>query len=303
MAESSRRALLLLNPKARNGNSDVDAALQRLEAGGIELIELSPAGPDDVVPEILKHAEGADLLIAGGGDGTMHTVAGALAKTGLTLALLPLGTANDLARSLGIPDDLGQAAEIIVNGRTVRIDLGEVNGRAFFNVAHIGLAAEIPRNTSQVEKRYLGPLSYLIAVFRTLRRNRRFTARVTIDGKLQALRSNQLSVANGRHFGGGMVIDEGAKMDSGQLVLSSWKLRSFGRLVLIGLAMRRGQHHYFSEVSQANGRLIEVDTDKPRRLTADGEEIGHTPASFRVPPLTIAVRVSQYDTGEQHADG
>ncbi len=178
-----------------------------------------------------------------------------------------------------------------------------MNGRAFFNVAHIGLAREIPGNTSQVEKRYLGPLSYLIAVFRTLRRNRRFTARVTIDGKLQALRSNQLSVANGRHFGGGMVIDEGAKMDSGQLVLSSWKLRSFGRLVLIGLAMRRGQHHYFSEVSQANGRLIEVDTDKPRRLTADGEEIGHTPASFRVHPRKIAVRVSQDDTGEQHVDG
>jgi len=303
LADAARRALLLLNPKARNGNSDVDAAIRRLEAGGLELIELEPSGPDDVVPQILEHAEGAELLIAGGGDGTMHTVAEALDRTGLTLGLLPLGTANDLARSLGIPEDLERAAAIIVDGRTVHIDLGEVNGHRFFNVAHVGLAAEIPRNTSQVEKRYFGPLSYLFAVFRTLRRSRRFTARITIDGKPQALRSNQLSVANGRHFGGGMVIDEDATLDSGRLVLSSWKLRSFWRLVLIGLAMRRGQHHYFSEVSQATGRRIDVETDRPYRLTADGEEIGHTPASFRVHPRKIAVRVSQDDTGEQHVDG
>ena len=301
MAE--RRALLRLNPNARNGDQDVDAALQRLRDAGLTLVELDPDGPDDVPSCIRRHAYDAELLIAGGGDGTMNSVAEALMDTDLTLGVLPLGTANDLARSLGIPDDLEAAAAIIAEGRTVRIDVSEVNGRPFFNVAHVGIAAEIPRNTSQVEKRYFGPLSYLLAAIRTWRSHRSFNARVQLDGRPQRLRCTQLSVGNGRHFGGGMVIDADARLDSGQLVLSSWKLRSFWRLVLIGLAMRRGQHRYFSEVLQASASAIEIDTDVPLRLTADGEEFGHTPATFRLHPARVAVRVAQDDAGAAHVDG
>ena len=303
MAESPRRALLLLNPNARNGNQDVESALQRLREAGLTLIDLDPDGPEDVASCIRRHAHDADLLIAGGGDGTMNTVAEALMDTGLTLGLLPLGTANDLARTLGIPDDLDAAAAIIADGRTVHIDVSEINGRPFFNVAHVGIAAEIPRHTSQAEKRFFGPLSYLLAAIRTWRSHRSFNARVRIDGRDQRLRCTQLSVGNGRHFGGGMVIDADARLDSGRLVLSSWKLRSFWRLVLIGLAMRRGQHRYFSEVLQVTAETIDIDTDVPLRLTADGEEFGHTPAAFRLHPGRVAVRVAQDDAGAAHVDG
>ena len=302
-----RRALLLLNPGARNGDHDIDQVLERLTDAGFTLRELEPRGPEDVADCVRRHADDADLVIAGGGDGTMNTLAPVLRDTGLPLGLLPLGTANDLARSLCIPFDVEQAAQIIIDGAPVRIDLGKIepeNGptRAFFNVAHIGFAAEVPRNTSQTEKRWFGPLSYLFAVIRTLRQSKTIYASVTVDDEKHRLKCSQLSVGNGVNYGGGMVIHEDARLDNNTLVLTTFKRRSIFRMLLLGLAMRRGLQHYYNEVFTATGRVINVVTDKPRRLTADGEEIGRTPAKFSVESGTINVIVGkQYKERWDHA--
>lgn len=104
-----------------------------------------------------------DRVILGGGDGTLNPSAAGLRDSGLPLGILPLGTANDLARTLGVPEDPERAAAVIADGRTTRLDLGYVNGRPFFNVASLGLSVDITRRLTKVMKRRWGRLAYPIA--------------------------------------------------------------------------------------------------------------------------------------------
>ena len=124
----------------------------------------------------------ADCAIVGGGDGSLRMAAAGIEASGLALGILPLGTANDLARTLGIPDDPVAAADVILAGHRRVIDLGTVNGEPFFNVASIGLATELARELSGDLKKRWGRLGYAIAAIRTLAKARRFTAWITESG-------------------------------------------------------------------------------------------------------------------------
>ena len=138
------RALLLINPNSRLGRSDLQPALEVLRAGGLELIKSPSEG--DFTETILKAADDVDLVIVGGGDGTLNRLVDAIVKIDLPIGILPLGTANDLARTLELPADLRACAELIIQGKTRRIDLGQVNGKSFFNVASLGISTEVTRS-------------------------------------------------------------------------------------------------------------------------------------------------------------
>ncbi len=129
--ERNRRALLLVNRHARRGQEDLDEAINHLKSLKFELIEESTENPEQIPDRIRQHKDQVDLVIVGGGDGTLNAAAEGLIDTRLPLGILPLGTANDLARTLGIPTDLIEACNIIADGQTQPIDLGWVNGKHF----------------------------------------------------------------------------------------------------------------------------------------------------------------------------
>jgi diacylglycerol kinase (ATP) len=134
------RALLLLNPKARRGRDAGTEVRGGLEASGLGVV---PAGPSDWdrLPDLIARARNqVDRVVVAGGDGTLNTAVQALAGTDLPLAILPLGTANNLARSLGLPNDLKEACEVAAKGTLRAIDLGWINGRYFFTTASMGLS-------------------------------------------------------------------------------------------------------------------------------------------------------------------
>jgi YegS/Rv2252/BmrU family lipid kinase len=286
-----RRALLLLNPGARRGGEGIDAVIDRLRAGGVSLDE-QPMGAPEAVERLLREAAASvDCVIVGGGDGSLRAAAAGIEASGLALGILPMGTANDLARTLGIPADLEAAADVILAGRRRTIDLGTVNGLPFFNVASIGLATELARELSSDLKRRWGRLGYAIAAFRALARARRFTAWISENGQTMRTRTMQIAVGNGRFYGGGNVVAEHATIDDGHLDLYSLELRTVWRLALMLWSFRSGAHGAWSEVTTLRGTEFEIRTKRPYPINADGEIVGETPAVFKVHPAALSVFV------------
>jgi YegS/Rv2252/BmrU family lipid kinase len=207
--------LLLLNKMARNGGAPIDAALEVLTAGGLDVEEESCDRASALTRTIRERRHDVDCVIVGGGDGTLNCAARAVLETGLPLGILPLGTANDLARTLAIGSDIAVAAQVIADGHLRAIDIGEVNDRLFFNVASIGLAAELARDLTYDVKQRWGRIGYALTTARLLARLRPFTAFLEHDGRIEKVKTVQLAVGNGRHYGGGMTIEQDAVPDDG----------------------------------------------------------------------------------------
>ncbi|MBL8594106.1 MAG: NAD(+)/NADH kinase, partial [Devosia sp.] len=157
-----RRALMLVNPNARRGTESLDAIVARLEAGGIDVAIERFSSPGEVAADIVRRRHEADLAIVCGGDGTINAAANGVVAAGLPMGILPMGTANDLARTLEIPTQLELAADIIIAGHQRQVDLGDVNGHPFFNVATIGLGADLAMGLTAETKRRWGRLGYAI---------------------------------------------------------------------------------------------------------------------------------------------
>src|SRR4051812_44965739 len=179
----SRRALLIVNAKSRSGESQAQAAIERLNAYGIEPVHVECGRREDLSPLIVKHAKDVDCAVVGGGDGTMNAAAFGVIEAGLPLGILPLGTANDLARTLGIPFDLDGAAQVIADGITRKIDLGIVNGEPFFNVASLGLSAELAQKLTRDIKRRWGRLGYALVALKVLSQAKPFGATIASENE------------------------------------------------------------------------------------------------------------------------
>lgn len=280
--------LLIANERSRHGG-EVAPFVAALERGGLTLRRESAVAPDALSDRIraLRHEVAAVVL--GGGDGTMHAAAPALLETGLPLGILPLGTANDLARSLSIPNAADDAAAVILRGRTRAIDLGEVNGVPFFNVAHLGLSATVTQRLTQAVKRRLGPLAYPLVAVATILRYARFHATLRSERDQVMALTLQVTVGNGRYYGGGAVVDADASIGDGKLHVYSLEPRARWRLLLMARAFPAGKHDRLEEVRNFTCERLRITTRRPRRITADGEFVARTPAEFRVLPGAVRV--------------
>lgn len=287
-----KRALLIVNAKSRRGRNAQAAVTAALEDAGLRVLYETCSTPESLPPLISRMADQVDRVVIGGGDGTLNAAAPALRSSGLPLGIVPLGTANDLARTLGIPTDPVAAAQVIAAGRTTRIDLGEVNGQPFFNVASIGFGADLADALTRDSKRRWGSLGYAVAALRLLRRMRPFTTEIVHGGASQISRTVHIAVGNGRHYGGGMTVEAAARIDDGRLHVFSLEVASMWRLLQMLPALRSGRHQPWSEIRTLAGEEIEIRTRRPRSVNTDGEITTRTPARFRVLPGVITVFVS-----------
>ena len=246
--------------------------------------------PDEALADIIRReADGCELVIVGGGDGTLNSAAPGLLDASLPLGILPLGTANDFARTVGLPLNPIEAAKVIVAGHLQPIDLGEVNGHLFFNVASIGFSAELARGLSAEAKRRWGVLGYGIVAARLLARSRLFTAYIEHDGTIETVRTLQVSVGNGRHYGGGMTVDETATANDGKLDFYSLEVDHWWRLLALLPSLRRGTHGRWDDVRAFRTTEVVVRTSRPRPINTDGELTSWTPAHFRIRPAVLRV--------------
>lgn len=288
-APERRRALLLVNRHAGNGGVDLATVEETLRAGGMAVETLVFPKKHPIPEAIRSRAAEVDCVIVGGGDGTLHSCASAVLDSGVPLGILPLGTANDLARTLGIGPDPVAAARVIAAGSVRRIDLGEVDGHLFWNVASIGPGPELAEKAPTALKSWLGPFAYAVTSIGLLRRLRPFAADLMRDGRRERVRTLQVSVGNGRHHGGGMTVAADAEPDDGLLHVYSLEVRHWWRLPLLLPALRRGDQGTRPDVRSFSCRELTLGTPDPMPVIADGSPVTVTPATFRIHPRAVTV--------------
>jgi diacylglycerol kinase (ATP) len=291
------RALLLTNSGARQAATkpSLDFLLPLREAG-IELIEPS-VEPGEYSAEIRRRKDQVDLVIVGGGDGSLNAAADGLVETGLPLGVIPMGTANDFARTMQIPVDLVEAAKTIAQGHKRRIDLGWVNGKHFFNVASLGLTVKITRELSHDVKSRWGVLAYPLTALRVLWNHRPFHAEIRANGGTHQVHAVQIAVGNGRYYGGGMTIAEDAAIDDSRLDLYSLEVHRWWQVMSLVPSLRAGTQAGKEGVRVLRGREFEIRTRRPRHINTDGEITTQTPAVFRVVPQALEVCVPEPKPG------
>lgn len=290
MPTNGTRALFLSNPKSRSGSGEqITAAISRLKDSGIEPIQVESTSAEDACRAVARFGKAVDFIVVVGGDGTLHSVADALLKAGKPLGILPAGTANDLARSLDIPADIAVACELIIAGHTRRIDLGSINGEYFFNAVHIGLGVEITHQLTPEVKKSWGVFSYLKAFFGALTHRKSFRMRLLLDDRCIRMRTIQVSIGNGRFYGGGTVIHEDASIQDGRLWLYSLRPQSAWDLLTLAPWLRGGRHTRPDRVFAASAARIEIHTHAPKEVHADGEPVTRTPATLKIHPGVLEV--------------
>lgn len=285
-----KRLLLLCNAAASHGTVALDQGLSFVRDSGLEIDEHHPESADHMGRLIREHARRVDAVVVGGGDGTINAALPHVLEAGLPLGVLPLGTANDFARTLGIPADLESACAIIAAQATRRIDVGWANDRPFLNAAGIGMSTRLTVALSSNTKRRLGGLSYPAAVMQTFRDFRPFRARLKTPDGTRRIHSIQITVGNGVYYGGGTPVAEDSAIDDGRLDLYSVRPQPLGRLLAVAFAVRFGAQRQLPDgILTASGQTFEVTTARRMRVNLDGEPLLHTPVRFTVDPGRLDV--------------
>ncbi len=299
------RVAVVVNTASRTGARAlplVETALRRAS----EQVLVHPAHGGDELADALRSAMAhePDLLVVGGGDGTIGCAAGLVAHTTTTLGVLPLGTANDFARTLEIPTALTDAVDTLLDGKVVDVDLGRVDGRAYLNVASLGLSVAVTRQLTPRLKRRLGRFAYPVATLAAYRGHRPFAARVELDdGSVLELEDlMQVAVGNGRHYGGGLTVSPGASIDDHLLDVYAVEQGRLRDHISIARLLRTGHLVEHDRVHHLTTRRLRLFTDEPVEVNLDGEVAATTPATFEVDRNALHVVVPAHSRAARMDD-
>jgi len=284
------RAALIVNSHSRVGRkmfNDACAALKALRIG-VDAYAVNDPGRLHAIARTAL-AKQPDILILGGGDGTISSLVDHIVGSDIPLGLLPLGTANSFARTLGIPFDLDEAINIIAAGHRRRIDLGMIDDDYFANSAAIGMSPLIAKTIPHQLKRFGGRAGYALWAAVQSARFEPFRVTVTVDGGARAILSAlEVRIANGSYHGGTRVVEQ-AKVDSGEIVVQVVEGETHGRLALNWLATLAGSDLRHQLTREFRGRAIRIETNPPLPISIDGEVLARTPVTAKVAPHAIEV--------------
>ena len=297
MAVLVRRALLIVNPASRRGGRRHTAALAAIRAAGITCDAILTERPGHGAVLATERGREYDAVFTLGGDGTAVEIIGALAGTGIPVGVLPGGTGNLIARTLGIPVTLDAAVKALVNGDRARIDLGQLaDGRRFAFSAGVGIDARMIEGAPARLKRRLGVMAYVMSATRAVLRREDFDVRVTVDGVVHERTASAVMVVNfGAVLNDLITLGPGIRADDGLLDLCIFSPASFPDSVAVMWRLLRRDFRSDARVLYVPGRSIRVETVPPRTAQADGEIIGTTPLDITVAPLAALVLVPRDD--------
>ncbi|HJR58846.1 MAG TPA: diacylglycerol kinase family protein [Vicinamibacterales bacterium] len=288
---TSSQALLIVNPSSGRERGEeytelLSGALRR-KYGGIAVVHTEGDGDAESAATTAASA-GCRRLFVAGGDGTLNEAVNGVATAGalgrVRFGVFPLGTGNDFAAALGIPDDIGQALEVLLEERELPVDVGRVNGRCFLNTSGGGYIAEVSVAVTPQLKSIAGRLAYLIGGAQALLEYQPVRATVSADpgGFRIGLGLQSFAVCNSRLIGGGRLIAPEAVIDDG--LLDVCLIEAMGAVEFIGLARKvaGGDHVNDPRVRYLQASSITIDLERETRLNTDGEVLSARRCEYSV---------------------
>jgi diacylglycerol kinase (ATP) len=306
------RAVLIINPVSGDDqpNADKVPEIQAALAQTLPHLEVAYTTPERSAAAIARDAvaSGAEVVLVGGGDGTVSQVAKELVKTRAALGVLPIGTFNNIARSLGLTADLEAACQVIARQHTREMDIGLANGETvFFEAAGVGLDATLFPIGEEIKG---GRWSRIFSALRLTLQYKVQPIQMTFDRtveeamptgakfrlprharKQRSLRRNAILVvaANGPYYGGGFTIAPAARLSDGRLTLSVY--RHFSKLELARhfWSISHGQYRYSPKIETYHAAEVRLESLVPLPVHVDGQPFGKLPVTLSTVPNALRV--------------
>lgn len=289
MSDTITSAALVVNAKSRKGQALFKRACAAMSGLPYDVDAHAVEDPKDLESTVRAAlAKRPDLLILGGGDGTISGLVDLMVGHDVILGVLPLGTANSFARTLGIPIDIEGAVEVIRKGAPRRIDLGMIDGDYFANCAAMGISPKIAETVPHGLKKVLGRVGYLGWAAYQFTRFRPFTLIVGEGDDAVRMRVVEVRISNGPYHGGTELVDAAA-VDSGEIVVQAVGGHVKRRLVKnwVASVLRHESRH--EEVRDFRGKSLRIDTIPRLPISIDGEVLARTPVTAKVAAGIIRV--------------
>jgi diacylglycerol kinase (ATP) len=293
-----RRAVVVINPLSGRGRYDDQVtehaalAVEVLAAYGYQAIVRPTTTAGDAhrfAGEAV--AAGCDLVVAWGGDGTVNEVASALARTAVPMAIVPAGSGNGLAADLGLPFDPVEALRVAASGVTRTIDAGRIDDCDFFNIAGIGLDADIATRFAMRGPRRRGPIAYLQLTAIEVLRYRPVRYTIACEGETRQVDAMLIAVANGRQYGNRVIIAPEARLDDGRFELVVVEPQSLWAIVRRLPALFGGRLRPGSGVTMRSARDVQIDAPGVIPFHVDGEpRQGRDVIRISIRPGALTVR-------------
>lgn len=294
MALLIRSVLLIVNPAARRGARRRSSAEEAFRRAGVQCAVAETRRAGHAAELARARPDGTDAVFTLGGDGTVMEVLGALALSGVPVAVLPGGTGNLVARTLGVPRNVARAVHALLAGDLATVDLGAIGERRFVFAAGMGIDARMIADTTPRMKRALGVGAYWLTAVRAALARRDFAVTVRVDEQTLTRRASAVMVANfGTLFGNLIHLGPGIRADDGRLDLCVFSPESTGDAIRIAWRLWRKDFRSDPCVHYASGRKMHIETAPPQPMQADGELLGTTPVEIEVLPNAATLLLPQ----------
>ncbi len=280
--------LVILNPAARSERAVKTVELIRGLPGAVVRTTSSPRDARAIA--LWGEEQGFSTVVAAGGDGTINEVVNGIAGSEVTLGILPIGTMNVFAAELGLPTNIDKAWEVILAGKSRRVDLARANEQYFVQLAGVGLDAQIVQATSWESKKSFGPLSYVISGAQIAARKPPCLV-VEHDGK--SVEGSFVLIGNGRYYGGPVAVFKDAQIDDGKLDVLIFKNLGYLDIVRYLGTIFMGKHTDLADVEYFQTNRVQVSSAQDVPVEVDGEVVLQLPVTFRISSRRLKVAVPE----------
>lgn len=290
--------LFIVNPVAGRGTgikkwAEINIAAKQLGLDFEVVFTSEPGGGVFLAQEGVK--KGYDVLVSVGGDGTINEILRGIieedALSRVKMGIIPAGTGNDLVRSLNIPFDIYSGVEVLKNANVQALDLGKVNGDYFLNVVGIGFDGAVADEINRDVRWLKGKFAYLFAVLKTLITYKSPHMTIKIDDQVLQGKIFLVAIANGKYYGGGMMIAPDADLTDGEFDICVVKDVSKLEVIRVLPSIYKGNHVKNPFVKIYRGKKVFAESEERVLIQADGELKGTTPMGFEVEPKVLSVLV------------